>query len=168
MSSNPSEEIRLCVKSPNIPYSLGEGTRSNPNLHMVSVSIIHLTPETHFSSNYIVFIIIVFYIFTNILIVKIEPCYISSIVYSKVISHSHIKIKRSIIGNNYFLISFGHSSTPPMNNISLFDINFGIHPIHWSFVFLKIFYNLMLFFPIVSLYLIRFNIFVGYKLCFIG
>jgi hypothetical protein len=131
----PAEEIRFDVEILGVPHFFSECRGSYPYLCVMSVLVINLAPQTHLSAKHVVFVRIRRCHFANILIVQIHPSDIAAIAHSIVVSHSHIKVERSILRNNNLFFSVRQSPSPPMNNISLLDLNvIGVHPIHRFFI----------------------------------
>lgn len=97
---------------------------------MMGISVVNLTPQTNLGPQDIFFVLIALNTPCNVLVVEIKPGCIASIANTKIVSYTHIKIERAIVGNNNWIISTGIPSTPPVNNVSFLDINLGIHPVH--------------------------------------
>lgn len=149
------------------PSSLSNWRSSDPHFKMGCVLVANLCPKCNFSTKHIIFVLVIAHHFGNILVVKVKPCGITSIWDSKIITHSHIQVKWTIVRNDNWIVSLWKSGTPPMYNVSLFNVNFTIHPIHRNFVGVDFFDYSMLLAAIMSLYLVGSDILSIKKLCFV-
>ena len=99
------------------------------------------------------------------IIMKVQPGQIVPITDSKVVADSHVQIIWTVIWYDNRVWSIWFTWSPPMNNISFFDFNHTIHPIHWCFWWIQLFDYFMLFSSIVSFNLVLLYVFQSYKIC---
>jgi len=158
MCCNSAKEIRLRVEVVCVPNSFRKGTGPDPNLHVMSVPVVDLAPQADFSPHDVFLVLVVLNATGNILVVQIKPGNVASIPDSEVVPHAHIEIKRSVVRNHHLLIGMWVSPAPPMDNVSLFDFDVRVHPVHRSLFGIKLLDNLMLLPSVVSLDLLLFDV----------
>jgi hypothetical protein len=85
------------------------------------------------------------------LVEQIQPSGIASVVHGEIVSHSHVEVVRPVVGNDDWVFGLRLSSSPPVDDVSLFDVDPAVHPVHGNFIDIEFFEDLVLFSSIVPL-----------------
>lgn len=118
---------------------------------MMNVLIVQLTPETYFCADNIFLVVVVLDHPIDVNVIEVQPSLVISVGDTEVVAHSHIEIKRTILGNDHLMLGSRHTSAPPLNYVSLLHLNVVcIHPVHKFLSRVQICQNLMLLAPVVA------------------
>ena len=90
---------------------------------MMNVLIAEFAPQGEFCSQNIFLVGVALYHSSNVKVIDVHPCGITTIGNSEIISDSHINVKWSVLRDDDFILGIWHTSTPPLHNISFFNLN---------------------------------------------
>lgn len=150
MSSQSPEKPRFGIDVLRVPHSLSKRTRPNPYFHVVRVPLVDLAPQANLSPQHILLVLVIGNVSGNVLIMQVKPCNVIPVIHTKIVSHSHVQVKRSIIRDDNWVFGLRVSSSPPVNNVAFFDLNLTVHPVHGCLFGVKVLNDLVLFSSVVS------------------